>query len=69
MNETLCAKKAVFAGSAARFVRIPKTWTADAPPIQTITAAMWRKSQSSYRLTRKTLYRREDGTVPACGPR
>jgi hypothetical protein len=30
---------------------MPKTWIAAAPPIQTIAAVTWRKSQNSYQVT------------------
>jgi hypothetical protein len=48
VQETFFAKNAVLAGSAALFVRTPKTCTAAAPPTQTITPATWRNSQNSY---------------------
>src|SRR5215203_2695815 len=46
VKETLWAKNADLLGSAARFVRIPKTCTAAAAPIQSIAAVMWRKSRA-----------------------
>ena len=46
-NDMLRPNAADWPGSPERFASAPNTWPAIAPPIHTIAAVMWRKSQSS----------------------